>query len=269
MNRLILSAPEQKNYLAGKEFDWYNNFFQSGIRQNHDFSLSRGNSNFKYYWSAGYTDNNGIMVGDRYKQFRSRVNVDANISSFLSVGLNAQFSNKDLSSVPADFSQLYKQSPYGEMYNDDGSIKWYPNDDIIATNPFLYSTYRDNLDKEQSIFATIYAELKLPLNISYRASFTNQFLWSKQFYFNPLETISGFNDGGFGSRTNYSTYDWTVDNLIKWNKTIADIHNIDITLLYNTEKYQDWLLLVFKQTPSFLRVQYFHIMHYKQELLLN
>ena len=48
------------------------------------------------------------------------------------------------------------------------------------------------------------------------------------------------NIGGRASRQNRKTYYWQIDNLLKWNKTIADIHSIDITLLANAEKFQRW-----------------------------
>src|SRR3546814_15746430 len=35
-------------------------------------------------------------------------------------------------------------------------------------------------------------------------------------------------------------YYWQVDNILNWEKTVAGIHNFNISLLANAEKFQSW-----------------------------
>ncbi|MFP3422169.1 hypothetical protein R0K19_22645, partial [Bacillus sp. SIMBA_161] len=91
----------QENYINGKTTDWYDVVMQNGIRQQHDLSVSGGSDRATYYWSVGYTDNEGLRVGEEYSTVRSRLNIDMEVVDWLNVGVNAQFSDRDEGGVPA------------------------------------------------------------------------------------------------------------------------------------------------------------------------
>jgi len=254
MNRLLLRDIEQQNYRDGKSYDWYDATTQPGLRQNYNVNLSGGIGKTQYYWSLGYTDNQGHMKGDRYKTIRTRVNADSQVTDYLKVGVNAQFSNKDQSDVPVAFSQdeqdknrlpvnfyqIAVQSPLGQPYNEDGTIKWYPHDDTgISANPFLLNRYRDKYNIVQNLFANIYADLQLPFGFSYKISFINRYDWEKNYSFDPSTIPAGYKTGGFGQRINRSLYEWQLDNVVSWKKAFG-VHDFYATFLYNSEKKQTW-----------------------------
>jgi TonB-linked SusC/RagA family outer membrane protein len=239
LNRLGIVELEKENYRTGKTIDWYDEIMRNGIRQNYDLSLSGKNERLSYYWSLGYTDNEGIELGDDFNTVRSRLNLNANVNKFIKVGANIQFSDRDESSVPTVMEYAKRASPYGNMYNDDGTVKWYPHDDNIAPNPFLNYYYQDRLSTDQSLFANLSGELKLLWGFSYKIAFVNRYLWSNDFNYYPTTTIIGYQDGGRGTRARSSRYEWMIDNLLSWKKTVG-AHNFDLTLLYNAEKNQAW-----------------------------
>jgi TonB-dependent starch-binding outer membrane protein SusC len=80
--RLALSPMEMNNYHEGITKNWYDDITQTGIRQDYDASVSGGMENIRYYFSAGYTANEGVTLGDEYKIFRSRLNVDTDLGNF-------------------------------------------------------------------------------------------------------------------------------------------------------------------------------------------
>ncbi len=239
LNRIKLREIEKKNYLNGKTFDWYDEGMRPGIRQNYDVSLSGGTGVLKYYWSAGYTDNQNYIIGDDYKIIRARLNTDAAVTNYLKVGMNAQFSSKDESNVPVALGGLITQSPYGQMYDDNGVLKWYTHDDSNITNPFLNYYNYDKFNQTQNFFANIFGELTFPLGFSFRTSFINRFDWTKNYYYDPSTTVEGSKTMGFAQRINSSLYEWQIDNVLTWKKTIG-VHDFNVTFLYNAEKRQTW-----------------------------
>jgi len=240
-DRMGMTQIELDNYKAGKTTDWYDKVFRNGLRQDYDLSLSGGTQAIKYYWSIGYTDNEGVTLGDDYKNIRSRVNIDANVTDYLKVGMNVQFADRDQSSQSASLGNAISASPYGNMYEEDGvTLTFYPHGDNTSQNPFLYYENRDKFYKTQTLFATLFAELTLPYGFSYRVSYVNRYSWNKNYYFDPVSTPNGFAKQGYGSRVDNSMYEWQIDNVFKWQKTYADIHKFDATFLVNAEKYQSW-----------------------------
>lgn len=239
MSRLRLFPIEQENYLAGKTVDWYDVVMRKGFRQTHDLSVGGGSDGFNYYWSIGYTDNEGIRVGDEYSSIRSRLNVDFDVTDWLNLGVNAQFSDRDESSVPASMG-FYSNSPYGREFDPNGNLERLPHGHTF--HPLLDHYRTDRLRKVNSLFTTLYADVKLPLGITYSVSFQPRYETMKDLSFLSTDVRRGgrpSEDLSEGNRSEYSHYEWMVDNLLKWNKEIG-IHSIDATLLYNSEETKRW-----------------------------
>ena len=119
LRRIGFKNLEIQNYLDGKSVDWADMVFQNGLRQDYNASISGKTKGVNYYWSMGWTDNEGIIVNNGYKSFKTRLNLDAKINKFLTVGLNAQFVQRDASAIGADWVQYQKLTPYGSPTNED------------------------------------------------------------------------------------------------------------------------------------------------------
>ena len=241
LDRLGMKPVEIKNYKAGKTIDWYDMMFQKGLRHDHTVSLSGKKDEISYYMSLGYTDNEGVIVGDRFKTFRTRINLEGKVTRFLTAGINMQFSDRDESQVPVNWGQMVNASPYGEVYTDDGKqLRDSPNDDLgNNANPFMDNTYTNRLQKNNTLFGSIYAKGDLPLGFSYQVNFTPSFDFYR--YFNGVSArhVTYRVRKGVATRTEQTTYNWQVDNLLKWDRTFGQ-HQFNVTLLYNAEKYQSW-----------------------------
>lgn len=241
LTRLKLKAIEIQNYKAGKTIDWYSMMFQKGFRQDHTISISSRKEDVSYYMSMNYTNNEGVIVGDKFRTYRMRLNLEAKAAKFLTVGINTQFADRDESQVPVSWGQMVNASPYGELYKPDGvTLRDSPNDDIgNNTNPFLDNTYTNRLQKENTFFGTIYAKGNLPFGFSYQTNFTPSFQFFRFFNGRSAKDFRVAVRGGVATRTEQTTYNWQIDNLLKWNKTFGE-HEFDATFLVNAEKFQSW-----------------------------
>ena len=240
LSGLRLTGLEIENYKAGRSIDWEDYIFHNGPRQDYNISLSGKKEDFSYYWSLGYMSNESLVKGDEFSTIRSRVNIEGKPARFLKVGLNAQFSYRDESSVPADVDQYTKLTPYSSFYeSDEETLKLYPNDDNQAKHPLLNSTYRSREQEYFTFFPKIYATLDLPFGITYTVNYTTRFV----FYHNNIHDSSEHPEwklfGGRASRENSLRREWQVDNIINWNKTFAQRHKVDVTLLANAEKFRN------------------------------
>lgn len=242
LNRLKFQPIEIENYKAGRSVNWYDKVFQAARRQDYNVSISGKKNDISYYYSLGYLNNEGIITGDKFSTIRSRFNLEGKIASFLSAGINAQFSDRDESQVAADWTQITKASPYGSEYDAQGNYRWSPQDDPGggSRHPFLSMKYTDRLRKYNTLISTLFAKVTLPLGITYQVNFTPRFEWYRNFNHESSKHPEWANVGGRASREQNMVYNWQVDNLFKWNKTVADIHNFDVTMLINAEKFQSW-----------------------------
>ncbi len=241
LSRLNFFPTEIDTYMAGESIDWASKVFQKAKRQEYDLSIGGATENVTYYWSLGYVNNEGILRGDQYAALRSRLNVEFNITKWLSAGVNAQYTNRDESAVPASISGMNNTSPYSRMYNDNGTMAWFPSGYQGGTNPMLNTYGQDRSRIINSVFASMFASISLPFGITYRLSYQPRIESGRDFnYWSPETIQGGFNrSGGYATRQDISNSEWMIDNLLKWNKKIG-IHQFDVTLLYNAESFKTW-----------------------------
>ena len=242
LNRLRLTNVEVKNYKAGNIVDWEDQMYNRESKgQDYTVAVSGRKDEFNYYTSFGYLENEGLAVGEKYKTFRSRVNVEANIAKFLTFGTNMQFSDRDESPYSVTLGDMIRTTPYGQLYADDGiTLRPSTNDDPgNNSNPFLDINYRRRSQKTMALFGSIYVKGKLPLGFFYQSNFTPRLEWNKNHNHissgHPLVGVRG----GIAVREDNNIFQWQLDNIIGWNKAIGK-HNIEVTTLINAEKFQNW-----------------------------
>lgn len=241
LQRLGLQPVEVANYKKGVSQNWYDMVFQNGLRQDYNLSLSGRKDGLSYFWSVGYMDNKGIVTNDEYNVARTRLNLEAKVTNFLSVGTNTQFSVRDESAVPFDWTVISPNSPWGSVYKDDSSdYRYIPNDEASGGKvPFTAPKYTDRLKRYYSLNSNIYAKVALPFGIKYQVNFTPRFEWFKFYQAQNSAYQEWAPLGGLATRQDRQTYQWQVDNLINWSRDFGR-HHLDVTLLANAEKYQVW-----------------------------
>lgn len=241
LSRMNFFPIEIDSYLSGNTINWREEVMKPGLRQEYDINIGGGTENIKYYWSLGYLDNEGIIVGDKFSAIRSRVNLDFTVTDWLNVGINAQYSDRDESAVQANLNGMYQTSPYASMYNEDGTLRWYPHGYIGGQNPLLNYYGQDRLRRVSSLFSAMFAEIKLPLGITFRSSFQPRVQDIRDYNYWSPETLVGGNtySQGRATRLETSQYEWMMDNLLKWNREFG-VHQFDVTFLYNLEQNKTW-----------------------------
>ncbi|MCH7410436.1 SusC/RagA family TonB-linked outer membrane protein [Belliella sp. DSM 111904] len=241
LQRLNLQPNEIENYFNGQSVNWYDRVFQAGLRQDHTVSLSGSKDDFKYFWSLGYLNNQGVVIGDEFKTFRSRVNLEGKVNKFLTVGMNTQFANRDESQVPVGWGAIRTLSPWGTEFEEDGSLKWRPNNEQSGgKHPSYDRTYIDRVQREFTINSTLYAALDLPYGFSFRTNFTPRFEFYERYNHESAAHVEWAERGGNASRQQRKVYNWQIDNILTWQKQFAEKHDFNVTLLANAEQFQSW-----------------------------
>lgn len=242
LQRLNFRPIEIANYKAGRTVDWFDHVFQNGLRQDYTVSLSGRKQGLSYYWSLGYENNEGVVVWSKFSTYRSRLNLEADVTDFLTVGLNTQFAARDESAVPADWDAAVRDSPFGSFYTDDSSdYRYSPQDEPGggSRNPLAAAAYTDRIKRFYTLNSSMYAKVKLPFHITYQVNFTPRLEWYNYFNHQSSKYQDWAGAGGNSTREHHVLYQWQVDNVLNWNQTFGD-HHFEVTLLANAEKYQIW-----------------------------
>ena len=240
--RLELRSPEIDNYMAGIETNWQDLVYQKGIQQDYTASISNKTDNLNYYFSLNHVDREGFVVGNRFKNFRTRMNLESKITNFLKVGTNANFATRNEGFLPADWRQSAIVPPYGSNNIDDPNSLYrrLPTGDVTPVNPFFDNLYRNRVDRFNTLNATIYGIITLPYGFEIQSNFTPSFNWREYYNHESSENPEWAASGGRAERRFEKTYNWQMDNVLRWKKTFGD-HNFEATFLQNAEKGQFWM----------------------------
>ena len=243
-NDYVKNQAEAAAQAAGQETDWlYDMVSQTGIIQDHNVTINGGADKVKYFISGDYMDQKGVLKGFNYKRYSLRMNIDADVTDYLKIGTNSYIVSHNRDGGRVNFLMAEAMSPYGQVYNEDGTYCVYP----MASENLFFNPMRDvNQDHERrqwNINLNAYAELNFgniwkPLTgLTYKFNFGYSFVPKRENYYNGAEQN---NPNGYGYIFNAETQSRTVENILTYAKDIQK-HHFDITLLYasSRKKYHD------------------------------
>lgn len=245
LNRIGFAPIEVSNYKAGRETDFSKYTWQTGVTQDYNVSMGGASDQVSYYFSLGYTNNEGIRYNEKFETIRARLNLEADITEWLAVGTNTQVAFRDESPIFVEPS--FYNTPYSSMYEEDGeTLLFAPSGYINAPNFWLEMTHRDRMRKYNSLSSKLYGRLTLPFGITFTSEFIPRINWNRVYESWSSEHDLWALQGGRASRENWNISEWQVNNILKWNKTF-NVHTFDVTLLQNAEKYQSWYDQMYRQ----------------------
>ena len=213
--------------------DWLDEVFETGHSRNMQLTASGGNEKLQYLLSAGFYDQNGIVVydHDKYQRYNFRTNINANLTDRLKVGTNLQLSyavQDKLSSkgdAPGIIRHALLRPPVLSVYKKANDPTWSETDPFTdlpfykhnnrdtggwesdnyewTQNPVALAYFTDDERSHYKTFGNLYAEyVFLPdksLTLRTNVGIDLNFYHNKAFYRN-----FGDDDGG-GSEVDQGT----------------------------------------------------------------
>jgi TonB-linked SusC/RagA family outer membrane protein len=221
--------------------DWYKELFRKGKTQNYELSATGGSEKTQFYISGNLFDQEGIAYKSGITRYSGRVNVTHKISKMFSVGLNMlnSYANQEI----VDAGTRY----YSPFYNVSGNC--FPTEGPYLPDgtyrPELQNGYYNNVRERElnetsgKLFRSMntgFIEFRPLEYLTFRS--TNNFDWlnnDETRYASPLSR-TGEAEGGFVALTNRKRISLTSSNLLTFNKTFKDAHNVNIIAAQEVEK---------------------------------
>ncbi len=222
--------------LLGKGTDWQDAIFRQGFTMDHQLGISGGKDNTNYYFSAGYFDQKGILIGSDFKRYSTRFNLDSQVKSWLRAGVSSNITRSIQNVTLADAAESTiwwstLQNPLIPVRNLDGT--WAGNYTVggysyTADNPVATSSSRGNRSTNSQIFGNIYAEIIFLEGLSLRNEFSYQLGLQNNIAFQYEANIGtrSLQAQLYDSRSN--SYYYAVRNYLNYAKTLGK-HKLNFT----------------------------------------
>ena len=239
--KYVNSADEDDNINT----DWQDLYYKTGVGYNHDVSVAGGTNGGSYSFGAGYYHDESVIPTEGYNRISVRGNFDQKVGKYFRFGLstNTSFSK---TKGRSDIGGVLSQSPLSSPYNADGTIKRYialQTDDkpvLIRENAeILGEELWVNETKGLGTYNTLFAEVQCPWieGLSYRVNVGLNIRTSKNGNFTGTGVLNkdenAINSGGVGEN---QTYNYAVENILTYDRTFAEKHNLNVVAMYSAEE---------------------------------
>ncbi|RIJ50404.1 SusC/RagA family TonB-linked outer membrane protein [Maribellus luteus] len=236
---------ERDNYLATPDHkptvaDPYSLIRQNGFNKKANFSVANRTENSSYYISTSLTDQQGVIINDKYKNFTGRINMSNDLTDWLNLSINTMYSFRDFSGSSPAQSSTVGISPYASVYNEDGSYTQFPQQTTSYISPFWMIATSD-VDHSHNLNAVVKATVKVPWvkGLTYSSTYSKSMRWQERNEFWDKNTRTGLLAKSTGSRYFGRDVDMLFDNMLSYNRLFADRHSVSATLLYSWEEYNN------------------------------
>ncbi|NQD70161.1 TonB-dependent receptor [Sphingobacterium shayense] len=173
-DQTLFSVGEWQAVQKGQWTNWREEVMHTGMVQNHQLSVSGGNSNTQGMLSGGYYKELGTFKNDALDKFNLRLNVDQNIGSKVKIGTSSQVTHYD-GNNRAD-NVLWRSAtnvPLGLPYNEAGEVNLWPLGREGKVNPLAdeaTATTAQHRIANTNIIANGFLEVKPLQGLSFRSN---------------------------------------------------------------------------------------------------
>ncbi len=222
--------------ILGNGTDWQSEVFRLAPVTNHQFSVSGGSDNTNYAFSAGFFQQDGIIVGSTFDRYSLRLNLDNQTKRWLRIGNNITV-NRTSERITLNDSDdgviaaTLTQSPDIPLRFVDGNWGGPLESQFGPRNPVAMALDRDLDLTRTRVLGNLYSEAKLLKNLTLRSEFGGDVQVSNNYGFNPTYEYGRQVNNINSSRRFYrqSLY-WEVKNYLTYQQTFARKHNITLLL---------------------------------------
>ncbi|WP_460635279.1 SusC/RagA family TonB-linked outer membrane protein [Larkinella harenae] len=232
---------------AQTETNWQDVMFRTAPIQQHQISVSGGNNVSRFFASAGYFDQEGILIGTNYKRGNVRLNSDHQINKFLSFGQTLMISY-DKSRTEQGFGggrtavmQAIRNLPYWPV-SDPTKVGGYSSptaaDGTDPDNPVRLALQDQSYNQRIKLLGTLFAEIKFTDFLKYRFSFGADVVT------NIAQNIYPIYNDGYKSRlqadlqdNRSSFYSPILTNQLTFDKTFGK-HYINATAVVEKQSFR-------------------------------
>jgi TonB-linked SusC/RagA family outer membrane protein len=227
--------------------DWQDLFYRDAIFKNHDMKVTGGTENGSYNFGVGYYQDQSPIPSQQFTRYSIRGSIDQAVGKYIKIGFS---SNNIYSLTEGDQIGLYgvlSMTPLATPYNADGTLKRTVR--MAVDEPFMIT--RDVIDnlgdtwvsetKAYAAYNNLYGELNIPgiEGLKYRINLgSNIRIEGKGTFTGEGVNSTSATNSSAASITNKYSNGWILENLLSYNRTFAEKHDLNLVALYSTEENQ-------------------------------
>lgn len=237
--------------------DWFDIMFHKAPIQSHDLRFSGGTDKVTYSLSLGYMDQDGVLMSSSTNRYTVNSNITLQATDWLKVGANIsgikQYVEAPTAGVYNVMQMTFKAQGFHPTYLEDGR---YANTFIktpghnVYRHPIVLAKEGSRDRNSVRNLVSLFAEIKLPANLTYYAKFAANIynysysLFVPQTYYYQVKTLAPSTVDFYTSNRNrhldneeQDALNTTLFHTLTWDKRFNDAHSVKALIGSSYEKF--------------------------------
>lgn len=210
----------------GKGTDWLNPFFNSAMTNSHTLSYSKGSEKSTVYTSLNLFDQEGIVLNTDYKRYIFQFNSDTKISDKIKFGNNLKLNHDIKSQGEYNIRNTILSLPTQPIYRENGNYSGPLGQPIYSgdvVNPIGKATIVDDVTKGYNIQGTVFGELSLLKNLTFKTVFGLEAnFWKNRIWVPSYKWDAHFQQNAFLSESANQSITTLWDNTLTYKKAFEN-----------------------------------------------
>ncbi|MBU2939183.1 TonB-dependent receptor [Lacinutrix sp. C3R15] len=249
-----MDLPFDLNNLPGEETNWQDVLTRTAQISDYQLSVSGGSDNAQYYVSAGYLNQEGIVIGSGFKRYSLRTNVDTKLSKVFKAGVNLSLSRTETDNDDiGNFRLLIREDPLKPVYDSEGNYT-IGNFGVSNQTDHLLANAKLNQNdtfRDRALINT-YIQAELSDKFTLKSTFGGDFIYNKNHQFIPSSNPASIRQGLLGQAaiTRFNDIELLNENTINYNETFGD-HTLGVLAgaTFQTQN-RETVVIVANEIPS-------------------
>lgn len=232
---------EQLKYGTGT--DWLKEVTRTGYMQQHNLSINGGGESMRYMASVNYMNQEGVVKNNGTSRLSVRLNLDYDISKYVSVGLTSSYSQNKYDNVPLGdgenensgiLTAAIRANPAIPVYDENGDYYIDPRRST-APNPVSLLEITDKTTKDR-IMGSAFITIKPVAGLELKATLGADRKFQKRSNYLPKTTLEGQRNLGSASINQEDGCDYLMELTATYSKTFKE-HSLKVLGGYSFQKF--------------------------------
>lgn len=223
----VLTEPlDNFDLTTGIQTDWLDEVTRNAPISNYEVSMRGGGEKTRFFSSASYFDQQGIVIENFFKRFNYRLNLDHEVTKKLTVGatLNTTFGRNRRSFNDNTYTGVITNalgaSPLMPVYEPDGSYAAFESYQAswLSDNPVKSAKEIRAFTNNYRVLGTVYGEYALGPKLRFRSAWSGDasFIFDNQFK-SPI-TADAEAVGGQAFEASFRNLTWLNENTLNFTQ---------------------------------------------------
>ncbi len=228
-NDLVATGQQKENEtyrdpsILGVGTNWQDAIFRTAFQNQHQVSAQGGTEKIQYYVSGSYMDQEGTLIGSDFRRFSLRANLDAQLKSWLKLGVTATYSDIDENLKLADgeagiINYSLTTVPDIPIYDIDGNYSSVVREGYTNPNPVALAMLDEIKLHRRKLTGNVFFDVTPIKNLTWHAEFDYDVSQHKGDRFKPTVDLGGWvRSANSSSIQNNNSWFWALKNYVTYN----------------------------------------------------